>query len=277
MTHDLAVCSWSLQPGSPAQLIERVSACDLTAIQLHLDPLRSGDWSEQDLVARLNSTGIRIASGMMTTQGEDYSTLETIRDTGGLRPDATWQTNLEAAEQNAELARRLGIALVTLHAGFVPHDRDDPDYTSIVERIRTVSDVFAAHDIRLGLETGQETAASLLDALADIDRDSVGVNFDPANMILYTMGDPVEALDRLAPHVMQIHVKDAIATDTPGRWGTEVPAGTGQVDWPAFFAVVRDHLPGIPLVIEREAGDRRVEDIRAAASLVQQHAEVIRG
>ncbi len=277
MTHDLAVCSWSLQPGSPAQLIERVSACDLTAIQLHLDPLRSGDWSEQDLVARLNSTGIRIASGMMTTQGEDYSTLETIRDTGGLRPDATWQTNLEAAEQNAELARRLGIALVTLHAGFVPHDRDDPDYTSIVERIRTVSDVFAAHDIRLGLETGQETAASLLDALADIDRDSVGVNFDPANMILYAMGDPVEALDRLAPHVMQIHVKDAIATDTPGRWGTEVPAGTGQVDWPAFFAVVRDHLPGIPLVIEREAGDRRVEDIRAAASLVQQHAEVIRG
>ncbi len=277
MTHDLAVCSWSLQPDSPAQLIERVSACDLTAIQLHLDPLRSGDWSEQDLVARLNSTGIRIASGMMTTQGEDYSTLETIRETGGLRPDATWQTNLEAAEQNAELARRLGISLVTLHAGFIPHDRDDPDYTSIVERIRTVSDVFAAHDIRLGLETGQETAASLLDALAAIDRDSVGVNFDPANMILYAMGDPVEALDRLAPHVMQIHVKDAIATDTPGRWGTEVPAGTGQVDWPAFFAVVRDHLPDIPLVIEREAGDRRVEDIRAAASLIEQHAEVIRG
>ena len=277
MTHDLAVCSWSLQPDSPQQLVERVGACDLTAIQLHLDPLRSGDWSEQDLVARLNSAGIRIASGMMTTQGEDYSTLESIRDTGGLRPDATWQTNLEAAEQNAELARRLGIALVTLHAGFIPHDRDDPEYTSIVERIRTVSDVFAAHDIRLGLETGQETAASLLDALADIDRDSVGVNFDPANMILYAMGDPVEALDRLAPHVMQIHVKDAIATDTPGQWGTEVPAGTGQVDWPAFFAVVRDHLPGIPLVIEREAGDRRVEDIRAAASLVQQHAEVIRG
>ncbi|MFB3431898.1 MAG: sugar phosphate isomerase/epimerase family protein [Phycisphaerales bacterium] len=277
MTHDLAVCSWSLQPDSPQQLVERVSACDLTAIQLHLDPVRSGDWSEPDLVARLSGAGIRITSGMMTTQGEDYSTLETIRETGGLRPDATWPTNLHAAEQNAELAKHIGISLVTLHAGFIPHDQEDPEYPGIIERIRTVADVFSAHGIRLGLETGQETAASLLDALAAIDRDSVGVNFDPANMILYAMGDPVEALDRLAPHVVQIHVKDAIATDTPGRWGTEVPAGTGQVDWPAFFAVVRDHLPGIPLVIEREAGDRRIEDIRTAASLVQQHAEVIRG
>ncbi|XOV74116.1 MAG: sugar phosphate isomerase/epimerase family protein [Phycisphaerales bacterium] len=151
--------------------------------------------------------------------------------------------------------------------GVPAHHRAHPNRRRRVQR----------HGIRLGLETGQETAASLLDALAAIDRDSVGVNFDPANMILYAMGDPVEALDRLAPHVVQIHVKDAIATDTPGRWGTEVPAGTGQVDWPAFFAVVRDHLPGIPLVIEREAGDRRIEDIRSAASLVQQHAEVIRG
>lgn len=276
MTHDLAVCSWSLQPGSPQQLVERVRDCDLSVIQLHLDPLRSGGWSEQDLVARLSDAGIRIASGMMTTQGEDYSTLESIRETGGLRPDATWQTNLEAAEQNAELARRLGVSLVTLHAGFIPHDRDDPEYASIVERIRIVADVFAAHGIQLGLETGQETAASLLDALADIDRDSVGVNFDPANMILYAMGDPVEALARLAPHILQIHIKDAIATDTPGQWGTEVPAGTGQVDWPAFFAVIRDRLPEIALVIEREAGDQRIEDIRTAASLIEKHAEVIR-
>ena len=96
-------------------------------------------------------------------------------------------------------------------------------------------------------------------------------------MILSGMGDPVQALERLAPHVLQIHVKDAIASDAKGEWGAEVPVGTGQVKWPAFFAIVRDRLPGFPLVIEREAGTERVADVRLAAKLVGQHAEVSRG
>jgi len=57
----------------------------------------------------------------------------------------------------------------------------------------------------------------------------VAVNFDPANMILYDKGDPIEAVRTLGPWIKHLHVKDATRTEQPGTWGAEVPWGTGQV------------------------------------------------
>ncbi len=102
-----------------------------------------------------------------------------------------------------------------------------------------------------------------------LDKRNVGVNFDPANMILYGKGEPVAALKRLARFVLQVHVKDARASSKKGRWGSEVVAGTGEVDWKAFLAAVRALPQSVDLVIEREAGDSRLEDIRVARQLVE--------
>jgi sugar phosphate isomerase/epimerase len=107
-----------------------------------------------------------------------------------------------------------------------------------------------------------------------LDRPNVGVNFDPANMILYGKGDPVAALKKLSTHVRQVHIKDALpsAPDAaPGQWGKEVPAGTGAVDWPAFFEVAMAIVPRVNYVIEREAGGSRIEDVKAAGELVRRH------
>jgi sugar phosphate isomerase/epimerase len=83
----------------------------------------------------------------------------------------------------------------------------------------------------------------------------VCVNFDPANMILYDKGDPVEAVHVLGKWIRQVHLKDATRTKVPGQWGTEVPVGTGEVAWPEFFdALAKLNFSG-PLVIEREAGE----------------------
>jgi sugar phosphate isomerase/epimerase len=81
------------------------------------------------------------------------------------------------------------------------------------------------------------------------------------------MGDPIAALRALRGHVVQVHIKDAIATTTPGAWGEEVPVGTGQVDWKAFFGVLGKGA-ACDGVIEREAGEARVEDVRTARDLV---------
>lgn len=272
MSATLAVCSWSLQPESPADLVEKIKACGVPGVQLALDPVRLGAWDEIETVALLDGAGIEIVSGMMATAGEDYTSLDTIRETGGVRPDHTWPENLAAARRNAELAARIGINLVTFHAGFIPHDPNDPEWAKLVNRLRDLVDVFHGCGVRVGLETGQETAESLLAALDAVDRPSAGINFDPANMILYGMGDPAEALGRLAHRVEQIHIKDAVRTGTPGTWGSEVPAGTGEVDWSAFFGTVRQKLTDCDLVIEREAGDERVKDVSAAAALVRAHA-----
>jgi L-ribulose-5-phosphate 3-epimerase len=257
----LAVCSWSLQPGDPGDLVALLDRTGLDATQLALSPVirEPAVWS--GVFEPLAEAGVRIVSGMMTTVGEDYSTLESIARTGGVRPDETWEANLAHAEAVADLATARGIELVTFHAGFIPEQRDDPERAKLLDRLRAIADLFAGRGVRLGLETGQETAATLLEALADLDRSNVGVNFDPANMILYGKGDPVEALRLLAEHVVQIHIKDALPAEKPGTWGSEVPYGDGAVDWPAFFAVATAIRSQVNLVIEREAGDDRIADI----------------
>lgn len=271
----LGVCSWSLQPTSPADLAAKVRECGLDAVQLALDPLRTGDWDEAETVRTLAGAGIAILSGMMTTEGEDYSTLDTIKATGGVRPDATWPANHAAAMANADLASRLGLSLVSLHAGFLPHDADDPERGEMLDRLAQLIEVFGARNIRVAFETGQESAQTLLGVLADLPSSTPppGVNFDPANMILYNMGDPIAALRSLGSHVAQIHIKDALPTATPGTWGSEVCAGTGAVEWDTFFATCRETSLTCDLVIEREAGGSRIPDVRAAADLARADAD----
>jgi sugar phosphate isomerase/epimerase len=269
--HNIGVCSWSLRPGDAADLAARTRACGLGAVQLALDPIRDGRWSEAETVRILRAEGIKILSGMMAMAGEDYSTLETIRRTGGVRLDATWKQNLEAAKANAHLAARLDLRLVTFHAGFLPHEPGDRERGRMIERLRMMADIFAASGIGVGLETGQECAPTLLAALRDLNRPTIGVNFDPGNMVLYGMGDPVESLAALGPWVRQVHIKDAVPTSRPGEWGSEVVAGAGAVQWAAFFATVKRLLPKIDLVIEREAGEGREPDVRSAHDLIRRH------
>jgi L-ribulose-5-phosphate 3-epimerase len=218
--------------------------------------------------------GLSLLSGMIAMAGEDYSSLESIRRTGGVVPDGTWDANRSAAHANAVVAEHLGIHLVTFHAGFIPHDPVMTDYSMLIDRIQRVAAPFVERGISVALETGQETAEALLELLRRLDNPSIGVNFDPANMILYGMGDPVAALRALAAQVRQLHVKDALPSRRHGEWGLEVPAGEGAVDWHALFGVMRASGVSVDLVIEREAGDRRVEDVRTAAALVRHYRMV---
>jgi len=265
----LAVCSWSLQPASPEELVERLRATGLSRVQLALDPLRENPAVWGSTVDLFRRDGITIISGMFGTVGEDYTSLESIRRTGGLVPDDTWEENWENAQENAVLAQKLGLKLVTFHAGFLPHEESDPEFEKLQHRIRLVADVFAAKGIDLAFETGQESAETLKSFLDRLGRANVGVNFDPANMILYDKGNPIDALRTLAPYVKQCHIKDANRTKQPGTWGEEVVVGTGQVDWKQFFAVLREIGFGDWCCIEREAGTARVADILAAGKFVE--------
>lgn len=265
----IAVCSWSLRATSGADLAEKVRACGLRHVQLALDPIRKGQWNEQETLEALRAADIAIVSGMMAPAGEDYSALESIRETGGLRPEATWDENLDAAAANAALARRLDIGLVTLHAGCVPDEPKSPLRRSMLRRLREVCAVFGVEGVRVAFETGQDAPSTMIGVLESLYELRVGVNFDPANMILYGSADPIDALRALAPWVVQAHIKDAKPTGVPGTWGEEVPAGGGAVDWPRFFGAIRERLPGIDLVIEREAGEQRIEDVTQGVHLVR--------
>jgi sugar phosphate isomerase/epimerase len=216
-------------------LIRSLREIGIARVQLALDPLRDNPAVWGSTADQFKRDGVAILSGMFGTVGEDYSTLETF------------------------------------HAGFLPHEESDPDFQKLLGRILQIADLFATKGIDLGFETGQETADTLAAFLKKLNRPNVGVNLDPANMLLYDKGNPIDALRTLGPWLKQCHLKDANRTKVPGTWGEEVTVGTGQVDWPAFFQTLGDLRFTGNLCIEREAGSQRVTDILAA----RQHVEKV--
>ena len=231
----LGVCSWSLKPASPVDLVEQINAAGCRAMQLALDPIRTGLWDEDETFDRLADAGITVRSGMMAMRGEDYTTIDSIARTGGVRPEETRTDNRDAAIENARVASRHHIGLVTFHAGFLPDEPGDTERRRMIDRLAEIASIYAHEGVRVGLETGQEDAETLLGVLDEIDGAidgvvgdaKIGVNFDPANILLYGAGDPVAALERLAPRVVQLHIKDANPSPEPGVWGEEVPVGAG--------------------------------------------------
>lgn len=260
----IAVCSWSLDPATPQELVSKVKATGLQRVQLALDPLRQNPTVWNKTAELCQSNGTTIISGMFGCVGEDYTTIETIHATGGLVPNATWEQNLKNIQSTATLARQLNIKLVTFHAGHLPEDLNDPNFNKMQQRLGQVADLFAASGINLALETGQESPQALRTFLQKLNRPNLGINFDPANLILYGKGDPVEAVRVLRPWIRQLHVKDARRPKTPGAWGDEVVVGTGEVNWPVILAFLRDTQFNGNLCIEREAGNNRITEIRAA-------------
>jgi len=125
-----------------------------------------------------------------------------------------------------------------LHAGFLP-EPGDPARKPFLDTLGTVSALAKAKGITVAFETGQETADLLRQTLDDLKCDNLKVNFDPANVILYDMGDPLRAVEILGPDIRSVHVKDAIRTKVPGTWGEEVPLGQGQVNIKAFVHTLK--------------------------------------
>jgi len=266
----LAVCSWSLRPSDPAALAAQLLDLGIPRAQLDLDPLRENAAVWGSLPAIFADAGIQVVSGMFRTVGEDYTSLESIRRTGGLVPDATWQANWSNLQLTVKIARQLGLEIVMTHAGFLPHEAGDPAFEKMLGRMRQVARLFADHGLTLCCETGQESAAALVSFLDELAEPNVAVNFDPANMLLYNNGDPIAALRTIGQRVKSCHLKDATATRVPGSWGAEVPIGTGQVDWPAFFSAMADIAYRGFFCFEREAGAARGADIAAGRDFIEQ-------
>ena len=145
----------------------------------------------------------------------------------------------------------------------------------MLDTLARAGQLAAEAGITLAFETGQETADLLRRTLDDLKAPNLKVNFDPANMLLYDMGDPIRAVEILGPDIRSVHVKDARRTKVPGEWGQEVPLGDGEVDIPRFLqALGRIGYTG-PLVVEREVGDQagRLRDVALGLSRLRQWRE----
>ena len=251
----IGICSWSLKNN----LSEITAVLQETGVRsLHLDVAVADEFAEA-----IQQNGWSISATMLSFPQEDYSTLETIRETGGIMPDDVWESNRQLVVNAIEKTAKLGVKDLTFHVGFIDHN-DVVGYQKFTKRILELADIAQENGVMILMETGQEVAADLRHCLEELNHSALGVNFDPANMILYGKGDPIAAVDVLAPWIKHVHIKDATATTQPGTWGTEVPWGDGEVGHKAFIqALDKIGFTGA-VAVEREAGETRAADIKLA-------------
>jgi sugar phosphate isomerase/epimerase len=235
------------------------------------DPVHAS-WEEgEDMPAAAQSAGFQMTAAMLGFPGEDYTTPQTIQDTGGFGNPGTRAQRLEVLEWGLMRCKALGLDLLTLHGGFLP-EPSDPDRKPFLDTLGRAAAMAKERDITLGLETGQETADLLRRTLDDLRCDNVKVNFDPANMLLYDMGDPIRAVEILGPDICSVHCKDANRPTTRGAWGEEVPLGEGQVNMRAFVEALKRVGYRGSLIIEREVGnqEQRLKDCAHGIRVLQE-------
>jgi len=205
--------------------------------------------------------------------GEDYKDIPTVQQTVGLVPDGTRKERVARTKAVSDVAKQLGIESVACHIGFVSHDFGSKAYSEIRDVARDICDHCGKSGQSFTLETGQEPAKVLQQFIADVKRPNLKINFDPANMILYGTGDPIEALALLAKDVISVHCKDGDwpRTEDANALGQEKPLGEGSVDFPAFLATLKQVGYRGLLCIEREEQDlaKRAADIRKAITLLK--------
>lgn len=204
---------------------------------------------------------------------ESYADIETVRRTVGFIPRAMRRERELRSREIIDLAASMGVPGFATHVGFIPENDRDEDYIAVREMVRRLADHAASRGMTFALETGQETAENLRNFLIDVNRGNVGVNFDPANMILYGTGDPIEALKTVGQHVITVHAKDGIwpAAGEPGCLGVETPIGEGKVNFPDFLSELEHIGHRRPLFIERETNDHsaRLRDIAAGKKYIE--------
>lgn len=186
-----------------------------------------------------------------------------------------------------DLAEEFGVSVITTHIGVIPSDKTKPRYKVMLDALTECGKYAASKGVTLAIETGPETAKTLLAFLEDIPQ-GVGVNLDPANFVMVTGQDPVEAVNMLGKYIVHTHVKDGVMlkkTDpeiiydhfaTGGiealnvaDFFLETPLGEGDVDFPSYLAALRAaNFDGF-LTVERETGKDVVADITLAKKTVQ--------
>jgi sugar phosphate isomerase/epimerase len=270
MDNEIGVFSTSLAIPDPLAAIAKIAELGMPVLQM--GPLPNewyGAEGTERLAAALKERALRVSAVCAAFEGESYADIPTVQRTVGYVPAETMDERLEHTKRCADLAAALSATVLTTHVGFIPADTASADYARVVRAAREIAGYCASVGVTFGLETGQEAAPELLGFLGQVDRSNVKVNFDPANLILYGTGRPLEALDAAADYVVHVHVKDGLPPTGPQQLGTEVPLGEGEVNIAAYLGKLAAIGYRGPLIIEREAGSDRIGDVARGRELLQ--------
>ena len=270
----IGVCSWSLQVHSVPELQGFMDRLGIDLVQIACGDPHHAAWDEgEDMPKAARNATFQMGGAMLGFPGEDYTTPQHIERTGGFGDPATRPERLERLAWALKRTTELQLNDLMFHAGFIPAV-GSPERKAFLDTLAKAADMAAAEGIYISFETGKESSKLLRATLDELKCPNVKVNFDPANMLLYDMDDPLMAVELLAPDIRTVHVKDAHRPTTKGAWGSEVPLGEGSVDIRAFVAMLKKVGYDGPLFIEREVGTQaeRFADIERGVKLLRECA-----
>jgi sugar phosphate isomerase/epimerase len=181
----------------------------------------------------------------------------------GIVPREYRAARVDALKQTSDFAKQLGIGQIQTHCGFIPENPKDELYEETVLAIRELTDHCAGNGQSFLMETGQETPTTMMRVLKDVDRPTLGVGLDTANLILYGKANPVDAIKILGPYVKAMHAKDGKWPTNPMELGQEVVIGKGEVDFTKVLSGLKAAGYKGAVTIEREtSGPQQIEDVR---------------
>ncbi len=270
---ELGVIFWATNAKPALEQIQGLKALGVRCAQMGIagdfDPAgKAAEWK-----VACETEGFTLLTVTAAYNGEDYADIPTVVRTVGFIPPATRVEREARTIALCDFAHAVGIPVFACHIGFVPHDKHDADYLAVQAMVKRICDHCAIQGQSFHLETGQEPGDVLLDFLVDTAKSNLWINFDPANMILYGTGDPIEAMEVLKNYIRSVHAKDGDWPDAgkPGSLGSEKPLGAGSVGIERFVSKLKEIGYTSTLVIEREgtSPEQWSSDMRAAMDLLK--------
>lgn len=175
--------------------------------------------------------------------------------------------------EGIEFAKKINVKDFVTHVGYMPENPYDPNYAGVLNACKEVVTRCKKYGMNFLFETGQETPVTLKRAIQDIEKSlgkgNVGINLDPANLILYGKANPVDALEVFGEYVWGVHGKDGLYPTDGYHLGEEVPLGQGKVNYPVFIAKLKEIGYEGDITIEREiTGEEQRKDIVMAKEIL---------
>jgi len=256
--------------GEPERELQKVAELGLPTCQLATwDPEAYTDDNAERVRRACADSGVEITSLWTGYPGPATWDFVDGPATIGFVPPEYREMRVAALVRGAAFARDIGVASITTHAGFIPESPRDPLYAGTVGALRRIAERCKELGLSFCFETGQETPITLLRVMTDIGTGNLGVNLDPANLLMYGKANPVDALDILGPYVRGVHAKDGEYPTEPGKLGVEKPLGEGRVGFDRLIPKLKRFGYAGALTIEREiSGDQQVRDIRRAVEVM---------
>jgi sugar phosphate isomerase/epimerase len=215
---------------------------------------------------RLSESGRREFLHLLRSHGLELSALGCpLRH--GLDEPTNLEPRIDRVRRVLDLSFDLGARKVIVQAGRIPDDPADPRAVTLTESLLALG----RHGDRIGavlaLETGVESGEKLKAFLDRLDTGGLGVNYDPANMLMNGF-DPVANLAPLKDRIVHTHARDA-RRGGPGRAAQEVPLGHGDIDWMLYLGTLSALEYRGWVVVVRESGTSRAADVAADVAFLR--------